>query len=192
LGRYDVTEGALSGFYAEASARIGRAETDFRTSDIRYNGWNVNFESSSMYCGLHLGIGYVWKATEKASIDFSAKILWTGLEGDELTVYQDRVDFKDSDSLRARLGGRFVFAANQNVSMYVGAYWEHEFDGEAQATVNGHRLSPPSLRGDTGIGEFGLSVMPSLALPVSFDLGVQGYTGKREGISGNIRMSLAF
>ncbi|MDR1310895.1 MAG: autotransporter-associated beta strand repeat-containing protein [Burkholderiaceae bacterium] len=192
LGRYEVTEGALSGLYAEASARMGRAKADFRTGDIQYNGWNAHFDSSSLYYGLHGGLGYIWTFADKTSLDLSAKLLWTRQEGDSLTVYQDRLRFRNADSLRTRLGGRFTYAVNEYVRPYFGAYWEHEFDGNIRASVNGERLSSPSLMGSTGVGEIGLSVNPSATLPLSFDLGVQGYAGKREGVTGSLQVKWMF
>ncbi|MDR1242432.1 MAG: autotransporter-associated beta strand repeat-containing protein, partial [Deltaproteobacteria bacterium] len=195
LGRYELTQGALSGLYFDASARMGRAETDFRSGDIQYNGWKADFESSALYYGLHGGLGYVWMIPGldgKGSLDLSAKLLWTRQEGDSLTVYQDRLRFKDADSLRTRLGGRFAYSVNEYVSPYLGAYWEHEFDGKLRASVNGQSLSSPSLRGDTGMGELGLSLKPSQSLPLSFDLGVQGYMGKREGVTGSLQIKFEF
>jgi len=192
LGRYDVNQGPLSGLYVDASARMGWTRTDFRTNDIQYNGWNPNFESSAPYYGLHGGIGYVWQFTDKASLDLSAKVLWTRQQGDSVTVYQDRLRFKDADSLRTRLGGRFAYAVNEYVSPYIGAYWEHEFDGKLRSKVNGISLGTPSLQGDTGMGEIGLNLKPSKTLPLSFDLGVQGYVGKREGVSGSLQVKWEF
>jgi outer membrane autotransporter protein len=192
LGRYDLTQGALSGLYFDASARVGRAKTDVRSGDIQYNGWRANFDSSSLYYGLHGGLGYVWKLTDKAFLDLSAKLLWTRQRSDNVTVWQDRVRFKDADSLRSRLGGRFTHSVNEYVSPYLGAYWEHEFDGKQRTSVNGNRLSSPSLEGDTGIFEAGLTWKPSRSLPLSFDLGVQGYTGKREGVTGSLQVKFEF
>jgi autotransporter-associated beta strand protein len=195
LGRYDLTEGALSGLYFDASARMGRAETDFRTGDIQYNGWKSGFDSSALYYGLHGGFGYVWLIPgldNRGSLDLSAKLLWTRQEGDSLTVYQDRLRFQDADSLRTRLGGRFTYTVNEYVAPYAGVYWEHEFDGKLRASVNGQSLSSPSLEGDTGMGEFGFSLKPSQTLPLSFDLGVQGYTGMREGVTGSLQIKFEF
>jgi len=195
LGRYDINQGDLSGLYFDASARLGWTRTDFCTSDIQYNGWNVNFETSALYYSLHGGLGYVWLipgTDDKGSLDLSVKILWTRQQGDSVTVYLDRVRFKDADSLRTRLGWRFAYAVNEYVIPYIGAYWEHEFDGKLRATVNDQRLSSPSLQGDTGMGEFGLSFKPSKTLLLSFDLGVQGYVGKREGVTGSLQVRYEF
>jgi outer membrane autotransporter protein len=78
------------------------------------------------------------------------------------------------------------------VSPYIGAAWKHEFDGRARATTNGFDIPAPSIRGDTDIGELGLSLRPSLDLPLSFDLGVQGYVGKREGVTGSLQIRFEF
>jgi hypothetical protein len=82
---------------------------------------------------------------------------------------------------------------NEYVSPYLGAAWEHEFEGRARATTNnGFAIDAPSLRGDTGIGELDLTLTPSASLPLYFDLGVQGYVGKREGVSGSLQARFEF
>jgi hypothetical protein len=47
------------------------------------------------------------------------------------------------------------------------------------------------MRGDTGFGELGVSLRPGGG-PVTLDLGVQGYFGKREGVSGSLVVRLEF
>jgi hypothetical protein len=42
------------------------------------------------------------------------------------------------------------------------------------------------------MGELGLTLKPSPTRPLSFDLGVQGYTGRREGVTGSVRMKWEF
>jgi hypothetical protein len=74
----------------------------------------------------------------------------------------------------------------------VGAAWEHEFEGVAGATTNGLPITAPSLRGDTGIVELGLTLKPSATLPLSLDLGAQGHAGKRKGVTGSLRARFEF
>ena len=192
LGRYDLTSGALSGLYFDASARMGRTKADFGTDDITYNGNEADFDTSSLYYGLHGGIGYVWSINEAASLDLSAKLLWTHQDGDSVNAHGDKVRFKDTDSLRTRLGGRFSYAVNEHFTPYVGAYWEHEFDGETRSTVNSNGIDAPTLEGSTGMGELGLSFKPVAGSGFSLDLGVQGYTGAREGVSGSFQVKFEF
>ena len=42
------------------------------------------------------------------------------------------------------------------------------------------------------MGELGITLTPSSTIPVSLDLGVQGYVGKREGVSGTIQLQWKF
>jgi hypothetical protein len=56
------------------------------------------------------------------------------------------------------------------------------------STLTDRSLSRPDLKGGTGIGELGLSLKPSPSLPLTIDLGVQGYTGTREGVTGSLRL----
>ena len=122
----------------------------------------------------------------------SGKILWTRQEGDNVSVHGDKVRFKDADSLRTRLGGRFNYAVNDFITPYAGAYWEHEFDGKARSSVNGVGIDAPDLKGDTGVGELGLTVKPVQDSGFSFDLGAQGYTGVREGVTGSLQAKFEF
>ena len=72
---------------------------------------------------------------------------------------------------------------------YVGATWEHEFDGQAAASVHGIALDEPSMKGDTGIGEIGITLVETVSKNIGLDLGLQGYTGEKEGIVGTARLS---
>ncbi|SBW05730.1 putative Outer membrane autotransporter barrel domain protein [uncultured delta proteobacterium] len=192
LGRYDLKRGALSGLYFDASARLGRTSTDFSSGDIRYNGSKADFDSDSMYWGAHAGLGYQWSFTEKAMLDLSGKFIWTRQDSDSVSVHGDKVRFKDADSLRTRLGGRFNYAVCDYATPYVGAYWEHEFDGKQRSSVNGVGIGSPDLKGDTGVGELGLTIKPVKDSGFSMDLGVQGYTGVREGVTGSLQLKFEF
>ncbi|MDR2893110.1 MAG: autotransporter outer membrane beta-barrel domain-containing protein [Deltaproteobacteria bacterium] len=189
--------------YVEASARMGRMHNNYNTSDLQDGiGQSVGgYDSSSLYYGLHIGTGYIRNLTEKASFDLYGKYFWTRQEGDSITLATgDPVKFKAADSQRLRFGGRFAYTVNEYLSPYIGAAYEHEFDGKARANTYGYSIDAPSLRGDTGIGEIGLPVKPftgnadgtGSALPFSFELGLQGYTGKREGVTGNLQLRFEF
>ena len=51
---------------------------------------------------------------------------------------------------------------------------------------------PRTRHGNTGIGELGISLTPSADLPLTIDLGVQGYTGKHEGVTGSLMVKWEF
>ena len=193
-GRLDFADTGPGRVYAEASFRTGGVHNEYSSSDLRDPlGRKADYDASSAYYGFHLGAGYVWNITEAASLDLYGKYFWTRLEGDSVTLSTgDPVRFKNADSSRLRLGGRFAWAVNEHVSPYAGAAWEHEFDGKARATAHGFDIDAPSLSGDTGIGELGLTLTPSASLPLYFDLGVQGYVGRREGVTGSLQVKFEF
>ncbi|MDR0816904.1 MAG: hypothetical protein LBN28_05915, partial [Desulfovibrio sp.] len=78
------------------------------------------------------------------------------------------------------------------ITPYIGAAIEYEFNGKAKASVYGHDIKAAELEGETGIGEIGLIFKPSRQYPWIIDLGVQGYAGQREGVSGSLRVGLEF
>jgi len=78
------------------------------------------------------------------------------------------------------------------VAPYIGAAWEYEMDGRAKATTYGYNIDTPTMFGSTGVGELGLTLKPSKTLPLSFDLGVQGYVGKRDGVTGSLQAKWEF
>jgi outer membrane autotransporter protein len=195
LGRMEFADTGPGRFYVEASGRMGKAYNEYDSSELRdsHTGVKANYDSSSMYYGLQFGTGYVWNMTEHASLDLYGKYFRTHQEGDKVTLANgDPVRFKGVDSQRLRLGGRFAYALDERVTPYIGAAYEHEFDGKARASTYGYAIDTPSLRGGTGIGEFGLALTPSANLPLSFDLGAQVYTGKREGITGSLHIKFEF
>jgi outer membrane autotransporter protein len=194
LGRMDFVNTGPGNIYTEASFRTGGVHNEYDSSDLRdFQGRKAEYDSSSAFYGFHLGTGYVWNITEAASLDLYGKYFWTRQKGDSVTLSTgDRVKFEDVDSSRLRIGSRFTYAVNEYVSPYIGVAYEHEFDGKARATANGYSIKAPAMRGDTGVGELGFTLKPSQTLPLSFDLGVQGYTGKREGVTGSLLIKWEF
>ncbi|MDR3158546.1 MAG: hypothetical protein LBU11_05970, partial [Zoogloeaceae bacterium] len=90
------------------------------------------------------------------------------------------------------LGARWSLDMTQAARFYLGAAWEREYDGKAKASAHGYRLPTPGLAGNTGFAEAGFTLNPTSAKPLTLDVGLQGYTGKREGVTGSLRMNYAF
>lgn len=194
LGRMDLADAGPGHIYVEASARAGKLYNEYESSDLRdASGRSAEYDSSSLYYGMHLGTGYVCNMTENASLDLSGKYFWTRQEGDSVTLSTgDPIDFKDVDSSRLRLGSRFSYMVNEYITPYIGAAYEYEFDGKARASTNGYDMKAPSMGGATGIGELGIVYTPSVSLPVSLDFGLQDAVGKREGVTGSLQIKYEF
>ncbi|MDR1936511.1 MAG: autotransporter outer membrane beta-barrel domain-containing protein, partial [Candidatus Accumulibacter sp.] len=193
LARLDFT-GTRSGHpYAEASLQGGRVESDFKSGDLRDSlGRGAKYDTRSSYYGAHIGAGYLWKLGEAGEVDLYGQYLYARRGGDSVSLNTgDPIRFSAVESQRLRIGGRYAWTANK-IKPYAGLAWEHEFDGKAKATAYGYRIDAPDLKGDTGIVEFGLSLTPSKNTPVSIDLGLQGYAGTREGVSGGIKLEYRF
>ena len=197
LGRYDTAPLGPGNVYLEASFRAGQVDTDYNSDDFySATGEDVDFDSSSTYYGAHLGAGYIWNITDAASLDLYTKYLWTHQDSDTVTIQGDRIRFKGMDSHRWRTGARFAYALDTESGLrfapYLGAAYEHEFDSEAKASSNGDSIDSPDVEGGTGIGELGFSFKASATSGLSFDLGMQGYTGKREGVGGSFQLKWEF
>ena len=135
-------------------------------------------------------MGYVWQAKDSLKLDVYGKYLWTRLYGDDAMVALDRYEFDTVDSQRLRLGARLDWQFSECASVYVGAAWEHEFNGEARATTYGMETPAPTMEGDTGVFDLGLSFTPAPNLTV--EAGLTGYAGMRQGIGGNVLVKYSF
>ncbi|MCL2075861.1 MAG: autotransporter-associated beta strand repeat-containing protein [Betaproteobacteria bacterium] len=199
LGRLDLANGA----YTEGSFRMGNVKNKFSGKGFGSDGdLRGNYKTSSMYFSAHLGAGHALEINEKNSLDLHVKYLWTRQGSDSVSVAaNESVDFKSVNSHRVRLGGRFNHDMEKNVRVYAGLAYEYEFDAKAKATaiytaqyfgdfVND--INAPSLKGSTGIAEFGVNFKPSQNKPLFLEAGLQGYVGKREGITGSLRMRYEF
>ena len=196
LGRYDLAPTGPGNIYVDASFRIGHVSTDFDTSDLRdLMGRKVDYDSGSAYYGAHAGLGYLWNLNERADLDLSTRYIWTHQDSDTVSVTGDSIDFDAIDSHRWRTGARFSYdlftEGGSTLTPYVGAYYDHEFDGEADASAYGYAFDSPDLTGGTGVGELGLAWQPANT-NLSLDVGVQGYLGVREGVTGSLQVKYEF
>lgn len=193
LARMDFADTGPGHFYVEGSGRMGGLYNNYSNGDLRDGfGREAEYDSYAPYYSFHAGLGYIWDINEQTSLEFYGKYLWTRECGDSVTLSTgEEVDFEDIDSSRLRFGTRLDYRVKY-ITPYIGVAWEHEFDGESSATTNNLPILEPDLRGDTGIGEIGLTITPSETIPLTVDLGVTGYVGTREGISGSLLVKWTF
>ena len=186
---------AASGVYTEASAQAGLLDSDYRSAGDTLEdayGNDAFFTSSSSYFGAHGGVGYVWGLSEAFSLDTSTRYLWSRLGSDSVTVAGDPQSFEAVESHRWNTGARLDYAVTPQLTPYLGAGYEYEFDGTVRASVYGYPLPSHDMKGGTGTGELGVRYTPEERCGFSADVGVQGYTGTREGVGGNLQMKYDF
>ncbi|MDY0242657.1 MAG: autotransporter outer membrane beta-barrel domain-containing protein, partial [Rhodospirillaceae bacterium] len=192
LGRMDFAKAGPGHAYTEASLRLGRTHNKYDNADLG-GGIGAHYKTSAAYYGGHVGAGYVWDVAPKTTLDLSVKYLVTHQNASRVTLGSgDDIRFDAVTSKRTRLGGRVSYAATDRISPYAGAAWDYEFDAKADATTSGIAIDAPSLKGGTGIGELGVAIKPSAEMPLSLDLGLQGYAGKREGVTGSLKAVFRF
>jgi autotransporter-associated beta strand protein len=192
LGRLDFTGTAKGHAFAEASLQAGRVSTEFRAANlVSLGGVSAKYDSKSSYVGAHLGGGYVWKLGE-GEFELHGKYLYTRRAADKLRLSTgDPLNFDAVESQRLRVGARYDWTA-EKFKPYVALAAEHEFDGKANAKTFGQKIDAPDMKGATGIVEAGLTMVPSRSLPLTVEVGVKGYFGKREGVGGQVKVEYRF
>lgn len=182
-----------SNTYLEASVRAGSLDNSYDTRD----GVSAKFDISQTYYGAHLGVGQKMAVTPCAELDLYLKGIWTRTEGKTVrTSAVEKLKFDDIDSIRSRLGVRLTqgFDGDHQVKGYLGAAWEHEFNGEAKAKyVSGvnNRKDKAELKGSTALGEAGIIIDPKDSI-VSVDVGIFGMAGQQKGLGGAAGLKFEF
>jgi hypothetical protein len=188
---------ADSGYHAEASLRAGRLKTRFFSADLRdFLGRHARYDLATPYYGAHVGAGRFLILGE-GRLDLYGKYFWMRQQGERVTLSTgDDLRFNASQSERLRAGLRLNWPLASIWKSYVGLAYERESDGKASAVTRTHTrayaIDAPKLKGDSGMFEIGLSVQQGKGAPLSLDLGLQGYTGRREGVIGGVHMDWAF
>lgn len=177
-------------FYIDSAMRLGKTSTTFSTDQIANQ--YVNYETSAMYVGAQAGLGYLIAIDNQFNIDVFSRYMWTYQDGDSVTINSENVDFSAINSHRLRSGARLNYL-HAIFSPYVGLAYEREFAGSAKASYQTGNVDAPSLQGDTGIGELGINISHETTENIfSVNLGIQGYIGKREGVSGSLTATWQF
>lgn len=185
-----------SPFYLDGSVRVGAASTEF---DGRYADANARYDANGVYGSMHVGAGYVFGLTENVALDLYGRYVLGYLEGDTVdlgTPDGDKFDMDDTFTHAFRIGARFTGDIGDTVGWRFGLAYEHVADGDAESDVivSGTRaaLDVPTLEGNTGIVEAGFTIRPDGSSPWSANIGIKGYVGDREGVSGNATVLYTF
>lgn len=185
-----------SPFYLDGSVRVGAASTEF---DGRYTDANAKYDADGLYGSMHVGAGYVFGLTENVALDLYGRYVLGYLEGDTVdlgTPDGEKFDMDDTFTHAFRIGARFTGDIGDTVGWRFGVAYEHVADGDAESDVivSGTRaaLDVPTLEGNTGIVEAGFTIRPDGSSPWSANIGIKGYVGDREGVSGNATVLYTF
>jgi hypothetical protein len=197
LFRLDYKDTGIGRYFAEASFRAGKADNNFTVNGLvapetEQQAISYSYKSSAPYYGFHMGYGGGWGVTQSTSVEAYGKYFWTrgdkdtvSLSGSEI-VDPQTMDFQKVSSSRIRGGARFAFAPGEQFAASFGGAYEYEMDGKTEGAVSALAIDAPALKGGTGIGDVVISYKPSIDRAMSFNFGVQGYAGKRQGVTGSV------
>ncbi len=172
-----------SGFYTEASIRMGNTESKVQNGLMTAGGDLVGYDTDRDYYSYHIGVGKKTDLGNGKAVDLYVKYLHTTLDDETLTFDKDKIELDKIYSDRLKLGVRCSKQAKKNLSVYYGAAYEYEFSGESEGTANGKALRTASLQGSTVVGELGINIGDT---KWTFDAGLRAYTGERDGVGGSV------
>ena len=189
-GGFLVRKDNANGVYAEASLRAGNLQNELRNA-VRNGSELTGYDIDTFYYGAHVGIGKVIaRGNDGDSVDVYGKFIYTHHDGETFDIGGTATKFDSVESERLRLGFRINEVQTNKLSMYYGAAWEYEFNGDAHDKIASFDLETPSLEGSTVIGEIGAHYKASDKW--SIDLNGRAYVGQREGFSGSVQANYSF
>ena len=188
--RFDVP------FYVDGSLRFGMASTEFSG---RYTENSAHYDADSLYGSAHVGMGYVFDLTKTLSLDVYGRYIFTYLEGDTVslgTVDHEKLVSEDTLTHTMQVGAMLRGKTTENIDWHFGLAYEHVADGDAESTVYTRTdrvaLNVPTLEGDSGIVDMGITIRSTPTDPMALDLGIKAYAGDVQGVMGSATLSYAF
>jgi outer membrane autotransporter protein len=183
-----------NGFRVEATLRYGFLENDFESENyVSAAGTEASYFVRSAYYGAHFGLGYTHDLGDFGNLDFSAKYYYSHLQGQTVDIgHGEEVTYEPTHSHRVRAGLRLTKPFSDNLSFYLGSYYDYEFANHAKAKVHNMDVKTVGLKGPSGVFELGGMIKSKSNEHLSVEFGVQGYMGTFRGISGGIRLGYEF
>lgn len=182
--------------YVDGSLRFGTASTEFSG---KYTEESAKYDANSLYGSAHIGLGYVFDLADKVSLDVYGRYIFTYLEGDTVslgTTDHERLKSEDTKTHTMQVGAMLRGTTPENISWRFGLAYEHVADGDAESTVFTKTdlvaLVIPTLEGDSGIVDLGITMRSKPTDPMALDLGLKGYVGDYQGVTGTVTWSYAF
>jgi outer membrane autotransporter protein len=188
MGRFSINTSDNSKFYFDAVGRIGSSKMDYKSSGIQdyATGKTTSYDINSGYCGLSAGCGHIHNIDD-FNFNLYCRYIWTHQNGNKVTLSTGKyMEIDAMSSQRIQAGLMLSHKVADTISIYLDTGYEHESSGKVNAKINGHPLDSPSLRGNVGKSELGLSFIDET---VSVNVGVQGSLGACRGIAGKLQIS---
>jgi hypothetical protein len=177
-----------NGAYMDGAFRVGQAGANLKT--LKLENQTIDWDPSNIYFSAGGTLGWQADLTDQLELDVYGRLLWShqgaGKKQGELQV-------ASINSTRTVFGARADFQAGEGRVIYLGAGWEHEFNGRAGLAADSHEIPGSSLaelEGNSLVGEMGLRLAGADGFTASF--GLDGALGRREALAGVLRLGYDF
>ena len=187
---------SIEGLHFTGYVKVGLLRNEFNSNIA---GANVDYDRTGVYWGAHLGTHYDWDLTQSIRSRVFLSYFYDG-QGDESfdiagegDVGGAHVSYDAIHAHRVQLGSMFEFAVSDTWRPYLGLTFEQILAAEAKGTATDVQgtmdLNSSDLEGSTGILSAGWTYQ---AGNFSTELGLNGYAGTRNGVSGQIQANWKF
>jgi hypothetical protein len=192
----DYAMPSIEGLHFTGYVKLGLLRNEFNSNIA---GANVDYDRTGVYWGAHLGTHYDWDLTQSIRSRVFLSYFYDG-QGDESfdiagegDVGGAHVSYDAIHAHRVQLGSMFEFAVSDTWRPYLGLTFEQILAAEAKGTATDAQgtmdLNSSDLEGSTGILSAGWTYQDGNFLT---ELGLSGYAGTRNGVSGQIQANWKF
>ena len=192
----DYAMPSFEGLHFTGYLKVGLLRNEFNSNIA---GANVDYDRTGAYWGAHLGTHYDWDLTQSIRSRVFLSYFYDG-QGDESfdiagegDVGGAHVSYEAIHAHRVQLGSMFEFAVSDTWRPYLGLTFEQILAAEAKGTATDAQgsfdLNSSDLEGSTGILSAGWTYQDG---NFSTELGLNGYAGTRNGVSGQIQANWKF
>ena len=163
---------------------------------VDLGGVDEDFDRTSNYWGAHLGVYGEFAMADKFKNRTFINYFYDGREGENYRSKGGVEYHLDALNLhRAQVGSVFEYAYTPTLRPYVALTYEYAFKADAKGKFTDQdgsmALNAADLEGSTGIASMGWTYQNE-AKSFEFDIGLNGYVGKRQGVSAQAQAAWKF
>ena len=163
---------------------------------VDLGGVDEDFDRTSNYWGAHLGVYGEFAVADKFKNRTFINYFYDGREGENYRSKGGVEYHLDALNLhRAQVGSVFEYAYTSTLRPYVALTYEYAFKADAKGKFTDQdgsmALNAADLEGSTGIASMGWTYQNE-AKSFEFDIGLNGYVGKRQGVSAQAQAAWKF
>ena len=163
---------------------------------VDLGGVDEDFDRTSNYWGAHLGVYGEFAVADKFKNRTFINYFYDGREGENYRSKGGVEYHLDALNLHwAQVGSVFEYAYTSTLRPYVALTYEYAFKADAKGKFTDQdgsmALNAADLEGSTGIASMGWTYQNE-AKSFEFDIGLNGYVGKRQGVSAQAQAAWKF